>query len=171
MVLLQAVRLLAARTDLPPFRVVICGKGHLEPTLKQYVRDNNLQDIVTFTGFITEADKPRYYASADISVFPSSGGESFGIVLLEAMASGKAVVLAGDNPGYRSVVGNQPELLFEPANAGALADKIARYTLNSTERKSMAIWGEHYTAGFDIDTVGSQLLNIYNEALHKRRNT
>ena len=171
MVLLQAVALLATRKDTPKFRVIICGKGHLEAQLRQYVADNGLENIVEFTGFINEADKPRYYASADISVFPSSGGESFGIVLLEAMASGKAVVLAGDNPGYRSVLGDQPELLFEPRDAHALAKKIAEYATNTSQRKLMAQWGEQYTAGFDIDAVGQQLLSVYQQALHKRHNT
>ena len=48
------------------------------------------------------------------SVFPSSGGESFGIVLLEAMASGRSAVLAGNNPGYASVMAPRPDLLFDP---------------------------------------------------------
>lgn len=169
--LLKAITLLAARTDMPAFRVVICGKGHLEADLKRYVHDNGLDNIVSFAGFISESDKPRYYASADISVFPSSGGESFGIVLLEAMASGRSVVLAGDNPGYRSVVGDQPELLFDPSNAPALAAKIATYAVDTKRRSAMATWGEHYTASFDIDTVGAQLLDVYEEALHKRHDT
>ncbi len=97
----------------------------MESKIRSYVKSYNLQSIVTLTGFVSESEKPRYYASADISVFPSSGGESFGIVLLEAMASGKAAVLAGDNPGYRSVMSPRPDLLFDPLDADALAEKTS----------------------------------------------
>ncbi|MDB5170985.1 MAG: hypothetical protein JWO35_679 [Candidatus Saccharibacteria bacterium] len=167
--LLEAVAQLAKQADLPKFRLVICGKGHLEAKLREYAMQQGIEDRVEFTGFVTEEDKPRYYASADISVFPSSGGESFGIVLLEAMASGRAAVLAGDNPGYRSVLHQNPELLFDPQNADALAKKLAIYLRDEALRKQMADWGEDYTKGFDVDVVGRQLQDIYSKALRKRR--
>ncbi|HMH31151.1 MAG TPA: glycosyltransferase family 4 protein [Methylomirabilota bacterium] len=171
LVLLQAIaQLKQSGESLPDFRVIICGKGPLEKNLKAFVKQNNLGGIVEFTGFVTEEDKPRYYASADISVFPSSGGESFGIVLLEAMASGKAAVLAGDNPGYHSVMAPQEDLLFEPKNIDALALKIKKYMTNDSQRKQLANWGETYTASFDVNVVGKKLLEVYQEALRKRRN-
>jgi len=167
--LLEAVAKLTKDPELPPFRVLVCGKGHLLPKLEQYVNHHGLKDIVTFTGFVSEADKPRYYASADLAVFPSSGGESFGIVLLEAMSSGHAAVLAGDNPGYRSVVAPQPKLLFNPHRADELAEKLAYYLVENKQRQQMADWGSDYTRNFDVAIVGAQLLNIYHQALHKRR--
>ena len=85
-------------------RVVVCSDGHMRPQLEHYVQANGLGSIVEFTGYITEEDKPRYLASADVVVYPSTGGESFGIVLLEAMAASRGVVLAGNNPGYASVM-------------------------------------------------------------------
>ena len=169
LVLLQAVLKVAAGSAPPPFRVVICGRGPLEATLKKFVAENNLQDIVEFTGFVSEADKPRYYASADIAVFPSSAGESFGIVLLEAMASGKAVVLAGDNPGYRSVMAPQATLLFNPTDPAALAEKLAYYMADSTLRKPLQHWAADYTKQFDVNVVGHQLIEIYEQALRKRQ--
>lgn len=168
--LLEAVAKLAEQPDLPKFRVVICGKGHLEASLRQYVAQQGIEDKIEFTGFVTEEDKPSYYASADISVFPSSGGESFGIVLLEAMASGRAAVLGGDNPGYRSVLLPQPELLFDPRDANALAIKLAMYVRDTDDRKRLAAWGETYTKNFDVELVGKQLQDIYNKALLKRNN-
>lgn len=167
--LLQAVAQLD-RSELPPFRVVICGKGELKEHLEQFTSDNGLSDIVSFTGFVSEEDKPRYYASADLSVFPSSGGESFGIVLLEAMASGSAVVLAGDNPGYRSVMGKQPDLLFDPKNSVELAEKLAYYLQDKSEAQRMASWGNTYTIDFDVHLVGARLLNRYNQVLRHKRN-
>jgi phosphatidylinositol alpha-mannosyltransferase len=168
--LLKAVNRLAGRDDLPEFRVVICGKGPLEPRMRDYISQHGLGDIVEMAGFVTEEDKPRYYASADVSVFPSTGGESFGIVLLEAMASGKSAILAGDNEGYRSVLVSRPELLVDPADTEAFAVKLARYLQDDGYRRDVRQWGEDFTASFDVNVVGERLTAIYEEALHKRRN-
>lgn len=170
--LLQAVAQLKSKgwkNGLPKFRVVVCGSGPLEKQLRRFAARNNLTKIVDFIGFVNEADKPRYYASADIAVFPASGGESFGIVLLEAMAGGRAVVLAGDNPGYRSVMSPQPDLLFDTAKAGALADKLAYYLKDQTQRRLMQVWEADYAKQFDVNVVGAKLLGIYHEALRKKR--
>src|SRR6185312_12168675 len=164
--LLKAVHMLAGRSDLPNFRVLICGTGPLESRLHQYVAQHDLQDIVEFAGFVNEEDKPRYYASADISVFPSSGGESFGIVLLEAMASGHAAILAGDNPGYRSVLVSRPELLANPLDAKILARRLAKYLQDKAFRTEVQQWGAEFTKQFDVEVVGRQLLDIYDAALH-----
>jgi phosphatidyl-myo-inositol alpha-mannosyltransferase len=167
--LLEAIARLADRSDLPSFRVVVCGKGPLEKKLRQFVDDHKLSDMVSFVGFIDETDKPRYLASADLAVFPSSGGESFGIVLLEAMASGQSVVLAGDNPGYRSVMLPQPELLFSTQDADTLTERLAYYLKNQAQRQALQAWATKYAQTFDVNLVGRQLLNIYYQALRKRR--
>jgi phosphatidylinositol alpha-mannosyltransferase len=167
-VLLKALAILKDRTDLPKFRLVICGHGPLESQLRRDRQKYGLEDVVEFAGFVDEASKTGYYASADIAVFPSSGGESFGIVLIEAMAGGHAVVLAGNNPGYGSVMAPQPELLFDPRDAAVLADRIAEYLLNSKQRLEMAAWGKRYAQQFDVSVVGPMLIDVYNKALRKR---
>jgi phosphatidylinositol alpha-mannosyltransferase len=166
--LLEAVAELVKQTGLPKFRVVICGKGPQAGQLQRFVKDHGLGAIVELVGFVSKADKPRYYASANIAVFPSSGGESFGIVLLEAMASGHAAVLAGDNPGYRSVLSPQPELLFDPKDSKELATRLALYLKDKQRRDEARQWGETYTRQFDEAVVGKQLLALYEAALHKR---
>lgn len=167
--LLEAVeQLVKTSPSLPEFRVIVCGKGELQKDLERFVSKSGLANIVDFVGFVSEDDKPSYYASADISVFPSSGGESFGIVLLEAMANGHSVVLAGDNAGYRSVIEGQPDLLFDPKSADGLAQKLKQYLTDSSKRQQMATWGSGHTAGFDVDVVGQKLLSIYREALRNR---
>lgn len=168
--LLEAVSKLAQQEGIPGFRVLICGTGPLEQQLKKYISSHNLHGIVGLEGFISEEDKPRYYASADISVFPSSGGESFGIVLLEAMAGGHSAVLAGDNPGYRSVLVDRPELLFDPKSTDMLAGLLEKYLKDAGQRQSAKRWGADFTKRFDINVVGGQLLDVYAQALHKRRN-
>jgi phosphatidylinositol alpha-mannosyltransferase len=168
-VLLEAITQLASESSLPAFRVIICGRGRLEPELVDYAVTKQL-DMVTFAGFVSEADKPRFLATADIAVFPSSGGESFGIVLLEAMASGKAAVLAGDNEGYRSVMVNAPELLFAPKNSALLADKLRDLLRHDKKRLAIAAEGAEYAATFDVNLVGTKLVNEYNQVLRSRRN-
>jgi len=165
--LLEAIAKLD-KAALPSFRVVICGKGPLLPQLQDFVQEHRLEEVVEFAGFVSETDKPRYYASADIAVFPSTGGESFGIVLIEAMASGKSTVLAGNNPGYASVMAPQPELLFDPADTSALAALLSRLLMNAKARQVYAAWGSKYTKQFDIEVVGPQLITLYTELLNKK---
>jgi phosphatidylinositol alpha-mannosyltransferase len=167
--LLKAVRDLGSKADSPGFRVIICGTGPLEQQLRQYMSRHKMDDFVEFTGFVTEAEKPRYYASADIAVFPSSGGESFGIVLLEAMASGKAAILAGDNAGYRSVLVSRPELLINPDDSRALSKRLAAYLHDQDFRREVAAWGGNFARDYDVNKVGRHLLKVYEEALRKRR--
>jgi phosphatidylinositol alpha-mannosyltransferase len=166
--LLEAVARLSHDASLPNFRVVICGKGPLAAKLQRYAAQQQLESLVEFVGFVSETEKPRYYASADITVFPSSGGESFGIVLLEGLASGHAAVLAGDNPGYRSVMAPRPELLFNPHDADELADKLTAYLTDGRHRETARIWGERYAAEFDIAVVGPHIVEVYRQALRKR---
>ena len=168
--LLEAAAQLSKDSEVEPFTITICGKGPLLRDLQAYTEHQGLGPRVAFKGFIEEADKPRYYASADVAVFPSSGGESFGIVLLEAMASGRATVLAGNNPGYASVLEPQPDLLFDAHNAAELAQKLKHYLISERDRAQKAVWGAEYSKQFDTAHVGNQLLDIYKEALRNSRN-
>lgn len=164
MLLLQAINLL--KDSHIKFRLLVCGKGPLSVQLQKYVDDNNLGNIVKFKGFVSEEDKLRYYKTADIAVFPSSGGESFGIVLIEAMCSGNTAVLAGNNSGYRAVLHNKPEILFNPKDPLELSEKIKMMIEDPDYRNSIAAWGNNYVKNFDINKVGSKLLDIYESSLH-----
>jgi phosphatidylinositol alpha-mannosyltransferase len=163
------VRLRQTHSDIPDFRVVVCGRGPLEKKLRKFVSANAIEDCVGFVGFVEESVKPRFYASADLAVFPSRGGESFGIVLIEAMASRNAAVLAGDNSGYRSVLSPRPDLLFNPHDDMALVDVLWRYMSHTELRTTAAKWGHAYARQYDVTRVGARLLNEYNQALRKRR--
>ncbi len=162
--LLEAVNLLVQRAnDLPKFSVTICGAGPLMPSLIKYVGDNGLDKIVKFVGYVSETDKPARLASADIVAYPSSGGESFGIVLVEAMASGNAVVLAGNNPGYASIMGERTELMFDPNGPNELADKLEQYLRDTPLRRAAAAWGKSKAAEFDVKRVGPEIEAIYHQ--------
>lgn len=150
------------------YRVVICGKGPLKDELKQYVRSKHLQKHVEFVGFVNEADKPGYMASADIAVFPSTGGESFGIVLVEAMAAARGVTLAGNNPGYASVMADFSETLFEPADAESFGRKLADLLANDAHRAAVGARQRANVHQYDAPAVGARVTALYERALHKR---
>jgi phosphatidylinositol alpha-mannosyltransferase len=170
--LLEALsKLNRSNTNLPSYRVIICGSGPMESSLKEYVVNQGLEAIVEFVGFVDEIDKPRYYASADISIFPSTGGESFGIVLLEALSSGKSAVLAGNNVGYASVMKPRTEQLFDPRDIDGFANKIESYLTNIPLRQQATAWSSDYASEFDINLIGSSLLTIYSKVLRKRVQT
>jgi phosphatidylinositol alpha-mannosyltransferase len=171
MYLLRAVHSLHAAGTLAgeDVRVIICGGGPLDSALKQYVREHDLGRIVTFAGRVSEADKPRYLASADVVVFPSTGGESFGIVLLEAMAAARGVVLAGDNPGYASVMAPRPQALFNPKHIPSFATLLADALEDKNSRLQARAWQAQYVRQFDVTAVGIRVVAEYTSALHKRQ--
>jgi phosphatidylinositol alpha-mannosyltransferase len=151
--------------------VIVCGKGELDAELKSLSSQLGLDDIVSFAGFVSEADKAGYMAAATIMAFPSTGGESFGIVLIEAMAAGGPLVLAADNPGYASVMQPQPGLLFTVGDAMALADRMLHYLHDRSDRQTMLDWQQQYIGQFDIAVVGRSLLADYTQQLQKKRQT
>lgn len=165
--LLEAIKILKDNSKLPAFRVVVCGKGPLLTKVQAYIQEHSLESSVELVGFVDEVEKLSYYASADISVFPSSGGESFGIVLTEAMSAG-SVVLAGDNPGYRSVLGVKPELLFDAKSPSALADLLEHYLKDDELTLQTSNWSSEYAKQYDVKVVADQLLETYAKVLRKK---
>lgn len=166
--LLEAVQLLQAR-GVGGFNVTICGRGGLKSQLEKYVREHDLP--VTFVGFVSEDDKPSHYAAADIAVFPSTGGESFGIVLIEAMANGRTAVLGAANSGYTSVLETKPEALFPVRDHVALADRLEYLLNHPAERQALAQWEAEYARQYDIAVVGKTLISRYRRHLPNLRET
>jgi phosphatidylinositol alpha-mannosyltransferase len=109
-------------------RLVIVGDGPLRSTVESLVALHRIENVV-MAGYVPAEVLPRYYASADIACFPATGGESFGVVILEAMASGLPVV-ATEVPGYLSVVEAGVDALTvrprNPVELGAAMTVLAR---------------------------------------------
>jgi phosphatidylinositol alpha-mannosyltransferase len=143
------------------FNVDIYGRGELELKLKEYVSQNNMQNIVSFHGFIDEEEKPVALARADIAVFPSIGAESFGIVLIEAMAAGSGVVLGGNNPGYRTVLGETPDALVNPHETQAFARQLVAFLENKALRSAVHAMQQQMVKQYDIEVVGPKLVELY----------
>ena len=122
--------------DLPDLRLIVVGPGNPDKDSYQVLGSRNLQDV-EFVGRVPYDDLPRYYASADIFCSPATGAESFGIVLLEAMAAGKPVV-ASDIEGYRGVLTEgQDGLLFHNKNIESLASSLESLVRNPELRQAM----------------------------------
>ncbi len=149
------------------YRVVVGGKGSQLEELQVFVKERHLEQKVQFIGFVEEKDKARLLASADILVFPSISGESFGISLLEGMAASKGIVLGGNNLGYASVVASEKQL-FDPCDTNSFAQLIARWLQDDTGRERMAKNQQAHVKQFDIDVIGPKIEQIYAHALHNR---
>src|SRR5262249_24761314 len=133
--LLDAMPEVVARTR-GRARLLVVGDSYLRARLEarwpSAVREHG-----HFLGPGPSADLPRWYASADIFVSPATGNESFGIVLLEAMASGRAVV-ASDIPGYRAVL--QPgenAVAVPPGDPEALANALVALVEDPARRTEL----------------------------------
>ncbi|MGH2617824.1 MAG: glycosyltransferase family 4 protein [Thermomicrobiales bacterium] len=147
----------------PQARLVVVGGGKrdkFEGVMERYGVRN-----VDFVGLASPEELPRYYASCELFCAPSTSGESFGIVLLEAMASGRPVV-AGDIPGYRSVMTNGKEgLLVAPKNPHALALAIVRVLADMPLREQMAITGQSTASRYDWPEIAARVLAVYERAI------
>jgi phosphatidylinositol alpha-mannosyltransferase len=120
--LLNALPIIKQKID--DFLLIVVGKGPLEDECRRLVKDLDLSERVIFRGFAKQSEIPSYYASCDVYCSPALGGESFGIVLLEAMAVGRPVV-ASKIPGYdRVIIDGYNGLFFDPHNPQDIADKI-----------------------------------------------
>ena len=157
----------------PDLRLVVAGGGDPEEMAQwQPLRDHSRRERtlyrsagsaleVEFVGFVPADDLPRYYQSCDIFCAPSTGGESFGIVLLEAMAAG-APVLASDIPGYASVLTHGREgFLVEPKSPAAIAAGIVRLLSDPSLRLRMAEAGGRTAAQYDWPIVASKVVDYY----------
>jgi phosphatidylinositol alpha-mannosyltransferase len=142
-------------------RVTIGGRGPLAADIERAIEAHTLQSTVEMAGFVPEDDKAAFYGAADIAVFPATGGESFGIVLTEAMASGSGVVLGGDNPGYRSVLGDNPDVLVDPGDTATFAAKLARLIADTSLRASIRADQEARVREFDVAVVGPKIEALY----------
>ena len=150
--------------------VTMAGRGPLLEDCRR--KAAGLRIPVAFPGFVDEKDKPALLASSDLTVFPSTGGESFGIVLLEAIASGTAPVLAGDNSGYRStLMGDERALVAvdSPNTPELLARRIAQALGDPSWRRKVRHDQLALLDRYDVTTVADQVEEVYRQAIQDRR--
>jgi len=160
--LIEAFNLIAPKD--PRLKLVIAGDGPLRRKLESLVLPE-LKDRVFFLGFVSGSDLPSLYRSSDIFVSPAITGESFGIVLLEAMASGKAII-AFDNEGYREVLDDGQEgFLVKRKDVKKLAEKIALLAEDGALRIRMGELGRKKSLNYAWPSIAQKVLEYYKSVL------
>jgi phosphatidylinositol alpha-mannosyltransferase len=148
---------------IPDIRVLIAGPGDSEEVLDKV--DPQLRNRVEFLGKISEEDKADFLASVSLYIAPNTGGESFGIILAEAMAGGAAVV-ASDIPAFADVLGNgKYGALFESENSENLAKVIIDLLRDEAKRGELAAAGAIHAQRFDWSQVGEEIFEVYELAM------
>jgi phosphatidylinositol alpha-mannosyltransferase len=143
-------------------RLLVIGSG---PKAREYRRFVGLRGVrdVEWLGHVSDDDKARYFASADIFCSPATGQESFGIVLLEAMAAGIPIV-ASDIHGYKNVMQRGVQgLLVEPRNHRALAAALYKLAGDADLRHRMGEEGRLRAPDYSWDRVTERIVDYYHE--------
>ena len=156
-ILLAALPAIAQQN--PDVRVLLAGPGDEADIVKKLPAD--VADRLTFLGLVSEEDKVRAFHSADVYVAPNTGGESFGIVLLEAMASGTAVV-ASDLEAFRRVLdGGATGRLFTNGDPDSLAQQVNDLLAHDRERLDLAAAGRDRAWLYDWGRVTREIVDVY----------
>jgi phosphatidyl-myo-inositol alpha-mannosyltransferase len=151
----------------PNVRLLVVGP-YSQKSRMRYEKFLNQHDVgdVYFTGYVSKEDLARHYRTCDIFCAPSTGGESFGIILLEAMASGRPII-ASDIDGYRAVLHHEREgLLVPPADDEALAEGILQLVRNPDLARRMGRAGLDEAQQYSWEKVSQRVLAYYRAVLH-----
>ena len=160
-VLMQALPLVAA--SIPGVTLLVAGPGDQEKALADL--DPAHHHRVEFIGYVETDDKPRVLRSATVYVAPNTGGESFGIILTEAMASGIPIV-ASDLPAFKSVLnGGAAGALFANGDARSLADKLIAVLRDEEYRNRLIAGGNEHVQSYDWPRVAREIMDVYESVM------
>lgn len=166
--LLQAYNLLVDRD--PDVHLIIAGDGPDRRKLENMAAELELGNI-TFTGYVTHDEKMALLREADLFCAPALYGESFGIVLLEAMATG-VVTVAGNNPGYASVLQDIGSLsLVNPRDSEEFARRLDVMLHDENLRRLWKKWAAEQIPQYSYDRIVDQYLEVYQAAYKRHRAT
>ncbi|WFB06577.1 glycosyltransferase family 4 protein [Streptomyces sp. LX-29] len=156
-VLMRALpKILAER---PRTRLLVAGRGDEVEAVAGLPAE--MRERVEFLGMVSDEDKARLLRSVDVYVAPNTGGESFGIILVEALSAG-ATVLASDLDAFAQVLdGGAAGELFANEDAEALADAVLKLLADPARRAELSDRGSRHVRRFDWSTVGADILAVY----------
>lgn len=156
-VLMKALPAILA--EVPDARLLVAGRGDEEEAVAALPAE--MRSRVEFLGMVSDEDKARLLRSVDLYVAPNTGGESFGIILVEAMSAG-APVLASDLDAFAQVL-DQGEAgeLFTNEDAAALATAAVRLLGDPARLAELRERGSRHVRRFDWSTVGADILAVY----------
>ncbi len=161
---------LEIKQEIPNSRLIIVGPGtRLRKRYEKWVRRHRLEDDVVFVGYAAYSDVPRYYKTADVFCAPATSGESFGIVLLEAMAVGKPIV-ATNIEGYAGVVSDGEDgVLVPPQDGKALAEALISVMSDEALREQMGARGRLEAEEYSWEHIAQRVLDYYVRVLGESR--
>ncbi len=149
--------------EVPDVRIVVAGPGDSDEFLQGV--PSHLRTRFTFLGRISEEEKADFLHSIGVYVAPNTGGESFGIILAEALAAGAAVV-ASDIPAFQALLGNgKYGELFTSEDSASLAGSISQLLKDGQRRNQLKIDGKIYAQYFDWDEVATRIYDVYEMAM------
>jgi phosphatidylinositol alpha-mannosyltransferase len=149
-------------------RLLVVGDSYLRPQVEAEV-PGPARRHVHFLGHVPSADLPRWYATGDVFCSPATGNESFGIVLVEAMAAGRAVACS-DIPGYRTVVTpGRDAACFPPGDIRAIARTLAQLVEDPARRGRIAEAGRQRALEFAWPRVVDRIEAVYREAVGRHQ--
>ncbi len=158
----------AIRERHPNTRFIFVGEGRLRAGFQHFVEQAGWPDVV-FTGYVSDDEKPRYFASSHVFCSPATGGESMGIVLLESMASGTPVV-ASNIQGYTTVVTSDVDgLLTTPRDSEGLASAISSLLENEPLRQQLIRAGLQKVRDYAWPQVAHRIEDYYCRLLDERQ--
>ncbi len=149
--------------SIPDIRVIVAGPGDSAEFLESV--PSHLHNRFSFIGRISEEEKADFLHSIGVYVAPNTGGESFGIILAEALAAGAAVV-ASDIPAFEALLGEgKYGSLFASENPRALSKAIVDLLKDGAKRDRLKLDGKEYAQGFDWDAVAERIYDVYEMAM------
>ncbi|MCI4065383.1 glycosyltransferase family 4 protein [Micromonospora sp. R77] len=147
----------------PGLRLLVAGPGDRDDLYDRFPAE--LRDRVTFLGLVSEADKARMLRSAHLYVAPNTGGESFGMILTEALAAGTTVV-ASDLDAFRRVLdGGRAGRLFPTGDPVALGAVLTELLDDADQRAALTACGDQVVANFDWPVVARRVVEVYAAAI------
>ncbi|MEY3890014.1 MAG: hypothetical protein RLY62_196 [Actinomycetota bacterium] len=148
---------------IPNVKYLIAGPGDSEEFLKQL--NPQLQSRIEFLGRLSDQEKESFLKSVDVYVAPNTGGESFGIILTEALSAGTAVV-ASDIPAFKAVLENgEVGALFKNQDSADLAKVIVGLLRDDERRKKLANNGKLSAQKYDWQVIAEQIESVYEMAI------
>jgi phosphatidylinositol alpha-mannosyltransferase len=156
-VLLEALPLIVAA--IPDARVLVAGPGDIEAVAETLTPVGRKH--VKLLGLISNEDKPRFFRTADVYVAPNTGQESFGIVLLEAMAARTPVVASDIDAFSRVLEDGTAGRLFANENPGSLAAVLIEVLGSQAERTRLSEVGWNAVQQYDWATVTAEIVQVY----------
>jgi phosphatidylinositol alpha-mannosyltransferase len=154
------------RREFPRARLIVVGHGRPLESYRLFVRKQGWSEV-EFRGFVPPAVLPAYFQRADVFCAPSTGAESFGIVLLEAMAAGRPI-LATRIDGYAEVITHGVDgLLVEPKDPQALAVGLTHLLADGDLRRKLSAAGRRKVQQYEWSVVTDQILECYRETIDR----